>query len=55
MQVDGEVAVADPVKVSTSGPRMSRRETYKANKNFMIRLPRCELTAYLFVRVGCAY
>ena len=43
MDVDGsapaaEEAVDPDAKVSTSGPRMSRRESYRAHKGFQIRL-----------------
>jgi hypothetical protein len=46
-EVEGEEKV--PVKVSTSGPRMSRRESYRADKKFMIRLPRSKFLSALTI------
>lgn len=40
MAVDGEEdteSVAEPIKVSTSGPRLSRRESYRTDKKFQVR------------------
>ncbi|KAL8280006.1 hypothetical protein RQP46_007587 [Phenoliferia psychrophenolica] len=40
MEVEGEKVEGEgeDVKVSTSGPRMSRRESYRAHKGFQIRM-----------------
>lgn len=41
MEVEGEAPAegsAEGAKVSTSGPRLSRRENYKSSKGFQIRL-----------------
>lgn len=49
MQVDGEPA--EKQKVSTSGPRLSRRESYRADKKFMIRLPRSEFSCLDYMAI----
>lgn len=38
MAVDGEEASGEGKKVSTSGPRLSRRESYRTDKNFQVRM-----------------
>lgn len=39
-QATATATTEDPSsKPSTSGPRLSRRETYKTDKGFMVRLP----------------
>lgn len=37
---DGEGEEVEKGKVSTSGPRLSRRESYRTDKGFQIRLTR---------------
>lgn len=46
MQLDAQdgkdaatATAAEPTKVSTSGPRLSRREQYRTDKRFQVRLP----------------
>ena len=42
VEAEGEGQVVEKDKISTSGPRLTRRESYRSDKKFQIRLTRSQ-------------